>query len=197
MRKLLNTISCVRVYVHHSQLTPFKIILKVSTQPCQQWGSCWIPSAVCEFMCTPCRSAVKMSSMFGNHFPCSGIFNFGMSSKSPGLRSGESGGCYNIPHPHSCKRYWIHMQCGLLQYHGELLRCLEVLDVSSAMYDAGMICSMRHWQDDTLEYFGAKCQNDHDLLGWWILSKLASSWWTWCHSLVPVHTLMSRFHPLQ
>ena len=50
-----------------------------------------VPSAVCDAsMCTTShQNSVKMSSLFSNLYPCSGVFNFRMRSKLHGLRSGE------------------------------------------------------------------------------------------------------------
>ena len=88
-------------------------------------------------MClTSRRNAVKISSLFANRFSRTAVFNFEMRSKSHGLRSGQYGGCCKISHPNTAKGSGHKLQCGLLHYHGELLHFLEVLDVSSAIYEA-------------------------------------------------------------
>ena len=114
---------------------------------------------------------------------------------------------HDIPPPQLQK--FLDTSCSVLHYHGGLLYRLEELDVSSSMYDADctaeMNCSTRHRQcgpheqDETPEYRLVYAKTSMSFVGDGFCRNLClhANHDNAIHlvaSLVPVHTLVPRFH---
>ena len=134
-------------------------------------------------MCTTSHwNAIKMSSLFGKHFPCSGVFNFGMRSKSYGLRSGEYGGCYKISHPHHCKSFSTQAAVWHVALSWRIIALFRSAGrectKQTVLQEWSVVCSIDKAalkQDDTWLSYVKMIMT---FMGDGIKSKLVSSWWT-------------------
>ena len=168
-------------------------------------------------MCsTSRRKAGRMSFLCANRFARSGFYNFGVRSKSHGLRSEEYGRYCKISHPHHWKMVWTQ---GAVYFVALSWKFIALSWKIIALFrSAGrflrsirrrfycMICSTRNWQcgsheqDDTLEYLG--CHMPKWSWPSWVIDSVETCVFVLNHandihlisSLDPFHTLLPRFH---